>query len=338
MVGDLDADVIAAYGRHLAMSGGRGGRPATPATVRVYLSMVRALARELGQEDAVGGVCVPRHEPGPPETLTDTDYANLLRVPDLRTIAGKRDYARLRVLGDCGLRSAELRGLRARDLRRPRANARHHRLYVCAGRAAASAKCPSPRRSSRHSRRGRRSTRSRAASACSTSSPLRRLLLEYGEDLASKAYLYADPFTQPRSLVRGAYTVSDPSFDERPAVELAEEFAWMRERVLQIGQALLGAGRPLIAAASYLACARSRSDGRWPCGAGEGSGRSFPRARLNFACRRSSCGRSSQKSRTRAWPLGPIMRLASETPQRPLCAIGNVSRGALRAFSQSVKS
>ena len=72
----------------------------------------------------------PRHEPGPPETLTDTDYANLLRVPDRRTIAGKRDYALLRVLGDCGLRSAELRGLRARDLRRPRANARHHRLYV----------------------------------------------------------------------------------------------------------------------------------------------------------------------------------------------------------------
>jgi integrase len=73
---------------------------------------------------------VPRHEPGPPETLTDSDYANLLRVPDRRTIAGKRDYALLRVLGDCGLRSAELRGLRARDLRRPRANARHHRLYV----------------------------------------------------------------------------------------------------------------------------------------------------------------------------------------------------------------
>ncbi len=73
---------------------------------------------------------MPRHEPGPPETLTDTDYANLLRVPDRRTLAGKRDYALLRVLGDCGLRSAELRGLRARDLRRPRANARHHRLYV----------------------------------------------------------------------------------------------------------------------------------------------------------------------------------------------------------------
>jgi integrase len=127
---DLDGDVIAAYGRHLATSGGRGGRPAAPATVRVYLSMIRAFARELGLNEAVDAVRVPRHEPGPPETLTDIDYANLLRVPDRRTIAGKRDYALLRVLGDCGLRSAELRGLRARDLRRPRANARHHRLYV----------------------------------------------------------------------------------------------------------------------------------------------------------------------------------------------------------------
>jgi site-specific recombinase XerC len=98
--------------------------------VRVYLSMIRALARDLGLEEIAGDVRVPRHEPGPPETLTDTDYANLMRVPDRHTIAGKREYALLRVLGDCGLRSAELRGLRARNLRRPRANARHHRLYV----------------------------------------------------------------------------------------------------------------------------------------------------------------------------------------------------------------
>ena len=34
MVGDVDADVIAAYGRHLAMCGGRGGRPAALATVQ----------------------------------------------------------------------------------------------------------------------------------------------------------------------------------------------------------------------------------------------------------------------------------------------------------------
>jgi integrase len=93
VVDDVDTDVIAAYGRHLETSGGRGGRPAAPATVRVYLSMVRAFARDLGLDDAVEGVRVPRHEPGPPETLTDTDYANLLHVPDRRTIAGKRDYA-----------------------------------------------------------------------------------------------------------------------------------------------------------------------------------------------------------------------------------------------------
>jgi hypothetical protein len=130
LVGDLDADVIAGYGRHLALAGGRGGRPAAPATARVYLSMLRALARELGLAEEVDGVRIPRHEPGPPETLTDVDYANLLRVPtDRRTLAGKRDYGLLCVLGDCGLRSAELRGLRARDLRRPRTNARHYRLY-----------------------------------------------------------------------------------------------------------------------------------------------------------------------------------------------------------------
>jgi hypothetical protein len=73
-----------------------------------------------GREDEIEGVRVPRYEPGPPETLTDTDYANLLRVPDRRTLASKRDYALLRVLGDCGLRPAELRGLRARDLNRSR--------------------------------------------------------------------------------------------------------------------------------------------------------------------------------------------------------------------------
>lgn len=82
VVGELDVDVIAAYGRHLSTSGGCSGRPA--ATAWVYLSMVRALARDLGLVEAAEGVRVPRHEPGPPEALTDADYANLLRVPDRR--------------------------------------------------------------------------------------------------------------------------------------------------------------------------------------------------------------------------------------------------------------
>jgi integrase/recombinase XerD len=130
LVRDLDADVIAAFGRHLTAGGGRGGAPAAPATVRVYVSMIRALASGLGLKDQAAVVRAPRHEPGPPETLTDADYQNLLRVPDRRSREGKRDYALLRVLGDCGLGSAELRRLRAEDLRRPRANARYYRLYV----------------------------------------------------------------------------------------------------------------------------------------------------------------------------------------------------------------
>jgi hypothetical protein len=52
MVADLDTDTIAAYGRHLAVAGGRGGRPAALVTSRVYLSMVRALARDLGRTNS----------------------------------------------------------------------------------------------------------------------------------------------------------------------------------------------------------------------------------------------------------------------------------------------
>ena len=37
VVGDLDTDAIAAYARHLPVAGGRGRRPAAPATTRVYL-------------------------------------------------------------------------------------------------------------------------------------------------------------------------------------------------------------------------------------------------------------------------------------------------------------
>jgi site-specific recombinase XerC len=92
--------------------------------------MVRALARELGRHDVAAGVMVPRHKAGPPEALTEFEYAKMLRVLDRRSLRGRRDYALLRVLGDCGLRSAELRGLVACDLRRPRANAGHVRLFV----------------------------------------------------------------------------------------------------------------------------------------------------------------------------------------------------------------
>jgi integrase len=130
VLGDLTADVIAAYARHLEASGGRGGGPAALSTRRVQVTMLRALAGELGLDDVADAIRVPSHRVGPPETLTAGQYANLHRAPDRRSQLGKRDYAVLRVLGDCGLRNSELRALPARAIRRPRANSRHHHLYV----------------------------------------------------------------------------------------------------------------------------------------------------------------------------------------------------------------
>jgi len=80
---------------------------------------------------------------------------------------------------------------------------------------------------------------------------LHRLVWDYGEDLADKAYLFADPFTRPTSFRGGEYRVSDPSFDPRSVSDLLNEFAWMRERVLQIRCALTGEGRPLIPLREY---------------------------------------------------------------------------------------
>jgi hypothetical protein len=71
-------------------------------------------------------------------------------------------------------------------------------------------------------------------------------------DLADKAYLFADPFTRPVSFGNGEYKVFDPSFDNRATGELVKEFAWMRERVLQIRLALLGDGGRLVPLSEYV--------------------------------------------------------------------------------------
>jgi len=126
----VTADAIAAYSREQERHGGRGGGPASPATRRVHLTMLRALLTQLGLEKDAAAVRVPSHRLGPPETLTAVQYGNLIRAPDKRTLVGKRDHALLRVLGDCGLRNAELRSLTARSIRRPRANSAHYHLFV----------------------------------------------------------------------------------------------------------------------------------------------------------------------------------------------------------------
>jgi site-specific recombinase XerD len=130
VVDDVSADGIAAYSRDLERRGGRGGGPASPATRRVHLTMLRALLTQLGRDAQAAEVRVPTHRVGPPETFTPVQYGNLIRAPDRRTLIGKRDHALLRLMGDCGLRNAELRSLTMRAIRRPRVNSAHHHLFV----------------------------------------------------------------------------------------------------------------------------------------------------------------------------------------------------------------
>lgn len=81
---------------------------------------------------------------------------------------------------------------------------------------------------------------------------LLRLLEKFGKSLAGKAYLFADPFTLPRSFDNGKYLVYDPSFEGRPIPELVEEFFWFPERVGEIHAALCSGIPRLIPAAQYL--------------------------------------------------------------------------------------
>lgn len=86
---------------------------------------------------------------------------------------------------------------------------------------------------------------------------LHRMVWEYGDDLAHKAFLFDEPFTGPTSFSNGEYHVRDPSFDTRPTSELVQEFWWMRERVVQIRHALLGNGARLVPLSDYLALCKA---------------------------------------------------------------------------------
>ena len=51
--------------------------------------------------------------------------------------------------------------------------------------------------------------------------------------------------------------VVDPSFDARLSADLAREFEWMRERVIQIRKSLLGQGQRLVPLSEYLALCKT---------------------------------------------------------------------------------
>jgi len=100
----------------------RHGR--SPATIAKHLSALRTLASELGVE-RVRDVRGQRVARGEPRALTTQRSARLLRMPDRRSTAGKRDLALLHLLGAAG--PAARGSVRAVARRRRRAPARERR-------------------------------------------------------------------------------------------------------------------------------------------------------------------------------------------------------------------
>jgi protein-tyrosine phosphatase len=81
---------------------------------------------------------------------------------------------------------------------------------------------------------------------------LARILAGYGRDLASKSYLFADPYTMPVGFLNGEYEVYDPSFENRPIDDLVTDFHWFHDRVLEVFLTLNQGGRAFVAASRYL--------------------------------------------------------------------------------------
>jgi integrase/recombinase XerD len=98
------------------------GAGRSPATIAKHLSALRTLAATLGT-DGVRNVRGAKVARGEPRALSAEQYARLLRMPDLRTTAGKRDLALLHLLGTAGLRRAEASALLVADVdEHPRAD------------------------------------------------------------------------------------------------------------------------------------------------------------------------------------------------------------------------
>jgi integrase/recombinase XerD len=119
-VEDLTLEVLVAWRKYRERHGGRKGNGLAPASLRVELIALRRLARHASQHSAAARLTVPAQRPRAPMTLMPEEYDKLLRMPDRRSRLGIRDHAILRVLGDTGLRSGELRTLLVQSLVRAR--------------------------------------------------------------------------------------------------------------------------------------------------------------------------------------------------------------------------
>ena len=99
---DVDRDLVVAFRDHLQATG------AASSTVSVRLSAIRKLADALELDPRIQRFKTAGAEPTQIPALTPAEYAALLGVPDLRTTAGRRDRAIIRLGAEAGLRRSEI--------------------------------------------------------------------------------------------------------------------------------------------------------------------------------------------------------------------------------------
>lgn len=118
-VEDLDAALLGAFLDHLER-----GRANTATTRNTRLAALRSFFRFVAftepacslQCQRVLAIPTKRHERRPVEFLTEEETAALVAAPDVGTWIGRRDRTLLLVAAQTGLRSAEIRSLRRRDV------------------------------------------------------------------------------------------------------------------------------------------------------------------------------------------------------------------------------
>ncbi len=118
-VPDLDAPLLGAFLNHLEQ-----GRANTPKTRNVRLAALRSFFRFVAyaepacslQCQRILAIPTKRHERPALEFLTEEETKALVVAPDLATWIGRRDRTLLLLAVQTGLRNAELRSLRRRDV------------------------------------------------------------------------------------------------------------------------------------------------------------------------------------------------------------------------------
>ncbi|WP_196189478.1 tyrosine-type recombinase/integrase [Conexibacter sp. W3-3-2] len=107
----VDRDLVVAFRDDLARRG------LSSSTLSSRMAAIRRLADALELDPRIQRVkTIKAGEEAPVRALSLAEYDGLLRIPDRRTTAGLRDVAILALMGDAGLRRAEVTRLNVEDI------------------------------------------------------------------------------------------------------------------------------------------------------------------------------------------------------------------------------